>query len=317
MDRDEAEISITVRWPADVGPAYMHWRFFEKAFWRPLLSPEGEAILEPGTFERLLREGDAGWGDYPFLNSVRLYGVPAAPFDLPEEPPPMWRVRAEERADAIARAQAIAEHDLISVNGTIYRRSRPPMWAFGGLYRYDQESQLKLVMPEHSHRQGYFFSLNRRDEALAFAAQMAHRLPLDDTVRQRQLWPTQAQEVEITYHDAVTLPDDHAFSFVQTYQQVDHILQPVRFGDLPSDLLAAHVKLGEASELLTRSASSSDHQMLFGDAVAAVDAIAACTFPLSQPSRTHLERAVNIARVQQWRTEFEKEQGDIEALADM
>jgi hypothetical protein len=326
VDPDEAEISISVRWPGGHRPRSLHWRFFDNAFWRPILSPQGQPILQPDAFEQLVAEEDPNWDDwqdYPFRGKFHCYRQSESPFGLPEDPPPAWRVRGDERGEAVVRAQVIAAHELIYVGDVLYRRALPPMWAFGSLSRFEQSQTMALIMPElasgRTYRAGYLcmFSLNRQEEALAFANQMAQRRPFDDILRQTQVWPRKAQTVEVTCRDAAHIPDDQAFSFVWTYEQLHRTFQRIRYADIPRSFLATHVKLGETAEQLTRCTSPTDRQLLVRAAIEAVDAISASMFPLSQTSRDLLGEAVRIARMQQWRNAFENDQADAEAFAEM
>lgn len=326
VDPSEAEISITVRWPDGHQPASLHWRFFDNAFWRPVLSPDDEAILEPGAFEQLVAEDDPDWdhwNDYPFRGRFHCYRQSASPFGLPEGPSPDWRVQGDERAEAAARAQAIAAQELICVDDVLYRRALPPMWAFGSLSRFDQSQTMALIMPELGSGRGSvpgwlcMFSLNRREEALAFAAQMARQQPFDDIVRRVPVWPRRAQAVEVTCRDVALIPDDRVLSLIWTYEQVHGVFQNLRYGDLPRGFLATHVKLGEATEQLKRCTSLTERQLLIRAAIEAVDALATVTFPVSQPARDRLEQTVRIARMQKWRNAFENDRADAEAFAEM
>lgn len=326
VDPDEAEISISVRWPNGHRPRSLHWRFFDNAFWRPILSPQGQPILQPNAFEELVAEENPDWDDwkdYPFRGKFHCYRQSESPFGLPETPPPAWRIRGDERAEAVARVQAIAAHDLICVSDILYRRALPPMWAFGSLIRFDQTQTMALILPKLTTGRAYIsdylcmFALNRREEALAFAAQMAHRRPFDDIVRHAQVWPRRTQAVEVTCRDAAHIPDDQAFSFIWTYEQLDQVCRRIRYADLPRSFLASHVKLGESAEQLTRCTSLTERELLVRAASEAINAISAFTFAVSQPSRDILEQGVRIARMQQWRTIFENDQADAAALAEL
>jgi len=326
VDPDEAEISISVRWPNGHRPRSLHWRFFENTFWRPIISPQGQAILQSGVFEELVAEESPDWDDwedYPFRGNFHCYRQSKSPFGLPKDPPPSWRIKGDERADALVRAQTIAAHELICVSDILYRRALPPMWTFGSLSRFDQSQTMALVMPELAAGRtcipGYLcmFSLNRREEALAFAAQMAHRRPFDDILRQAQVWPRSFQKVDVTFRDATHIPDDHIFSFGWTYKQIHRVFERISYVNLPRNILAAHVKLGEISEQLARCASPADRQLLVCSAIEAIDALSGFTFPVSQPSRDLLEQATRIARMQQWRTSFENDQADADAFAEI
>ncbi|QRM32209.1 hypothetical protein [Microvirga sp. VF16] len=295
----------------------MHWRFFENAFWRPVLSPAGDAILEPQAFQRLLAQRGLDWSDYPFRGEYRHFGLPAAPFGLPENLSQRWQVKVDEQADAVTRAQAYAANDMIIVGGVFYRRSLLPMWALRSVPRNGQHQEVALVMPDLMPDRICLFSLNRCQEAITFAEQIAHRLPLESGAIQGHLWPVVTQEVQITSHRNDPVPDDYAFSFVRIHEVIDRALQGIRFGDIPRGLLAAHTKLEEAKNLLIQPSSSIGRRRAIGAAVNAVNAISACTILPSAPSQARLERALHMVRVQQWRIAFKNDQADTKAFADM
>jgi hypothetical protein len=317
VDPDQAEISITARWPAGNEPTSLHWRLFENAFWRPVLSPETGEMLEPGDFERLLgeEEPDWDWDDYPFRGKFRNPNFHREPFGLPEAPSPGWRVKGDEMAEAVARTQALAANDVILVGNILHRRALPPMWTVGSLYRFNARQEISLTMPEFGMEGLCLFSPNRHEDALAFAEQTARRAPSDLRDLPGLLWPMKAQEIEVmTFHPAA-LPDDHALSFVGTRKLIGHFLQRMRFGKLPRNILSPYMRLADTCEQLLRGSCPDKRERLVTTAIDAINAVSACVFPLSQPDKELLDQAVRMARLQQWRTTFETEQADARAFA--
>lgn len=306
----EAPVCFEIRRLGRRDAPAMDWRYFEGAFWRPFVGPDRSIVTTTGDLQALLETSDPRWWvDHPFPVS------PPNQDDLPERiqfRQPLGegcRVVQDERETAVADARRRAAVDFIIIDGRVYRRSPPPVYGVGDPHCLTVQPGTVIPVPVCLRIPGYryersiaHFGLDRLPEAL----ELARRLSEDNPSGQRTWSPAgilrHEQDVDLTWHRSVELPDERVGSFGHTLTNLEYALRPVWPDRMPPAMQEAHRTLIAIDERLQGGWGMLND--LVAEGLRAIDVIIDATPDGGDPWRW--TRSVKmIARAQKWRFEIE------------
>ena len=295
----------------------MTWRTYEDALWRPVVAADGKVLSSPGEFEGMLAPGvrQGEWRDYPFaLHAPGDVAHGRLPFGGYVEMEKGSRVERDDRHVAHARAQATAAEDLLFVGGVMHRRSVAPVWSVGsGPLTYDPGA-VNLAMPDLALREEGLssFPLDRRDDAMAFAALCVERVkalpPARLVGRDPQAYSVKVGRVALE-HDALDFPAERVRGFLRSAEVIDEGLSVGRLSDFSRAFHRAYADFGSAMEAL----ADTGWQEPMDAAASALHAMVAAEDPEWAQSWPRVKEVMDVARLQAWRHEFDGRRLDYES----
>jgi hypothetical protein len=283
-----ARVVVEVEWPQGGHPPRMSWREHGGALWRPLVAPDGDTLDDRGGFARGIEQAlqpaalrvAGNWTDYPFNLAAPGGNLDGRePFGAMREGDPGLRVRSSNREAAMAAAQRKAADDLLLVDGVLHMRSRPPVWAVGRRNRlWVDPGLVRLVVPDLKGHDDWLasFPLDRREDAIAFAALHAERLSEVEWFGARDAGREPVVEEAFVRHDGTAFPDTRADDLRRVFEGVERNLRSAELGRFERRFLKAY---GDLGAIVDEIAGDGHEAAWPDDADAAIGALVAAGRP--------------------------------------